>query len=108
MPRYPLKGQKVTFYALVKNQGNAAVTQNDKFKLSFTIDNTEVAATNNVSATIQPGQALLIESTSSNWNAPSIGNFLIGATVDKSNTIDEWIESNNTFSRSFEVYNPIR
>ena len=48
MPRYPMKGQKVVFYAFVKNQGNVAVTPANKFKVSFYIDNAEVAIADDV------------------------------------------------------------
>jgi beta-glucosidase len=103
MPRYPLKGQKIVFYALVKNQGNATITPNDKFKVSFYIDNVEVAIADNVSLSIQPGQAVLIESSTA-WIAPYSGQFLINATIDKNNSIDEWAESNNDFIKILEVF----
>jgi len=104
MPRYPVKGERVTFYALVKNQGSGSVTMDNLLTISFIIDTTVVANAVNQSISLNPGQAILIASNDTSWLANGSGKYLLSAKADASKTIDEWTEDNNTFSRSFEVF----
>jgi len=105
MPRYPIKGQLVRCYALVKNQGTAPVTVGTTVNVAFTVDNIAVAVAAsalNLTEAIPVGGAKFIESNTV-WTASSAGTFLLAGTVDNSKTIDEWIESNNTISRKIDV-----
>jgi beta-glucosidase len=103
MPRYPIKGQLVRCYALVKNQGTASVAKGTTVNIAFTVDNAAAASVAYaVPDSIPAGGARLIESTTT-WPALNVGTFLLAATVDNTNNIDEWIESNNTFSRKIDV-----
>lgn len=105
MPRYPLKRQKVTFYALVKNQGSASVQPTDNFDIAFNIDTKNVANAKNISITLDPGQATLIASNDTSWIASNYGKHFLSAQIDENNSVAEWIESNNYFSRNIEVFN---
>jgi len=103
MPRYPLKGQMVRCYALVKNQGTAPVTVGTTVNVAFTVDNAVAAsAALTLTEAIPVGGAKFIESNTV-WKASSAGTFLLAGTVDNTNKIDEWIETNNTLSRKIDV-----
>jgi len=103
MPRYPIKGQKVRCYALVKNQGTATVKAGTTVNISFTADNAAVASVAYaVPDSIPAGGARLIESTTT-WQPTTSGTYLLAGTVDNTGTIDEWIETNNTTSRKITV-----
>lgn len=104
MPRYPLKGEKVSFYALVKNQGNASITSSTPFTIAYKIDADNVANAKNVAVTLNPGEAMLIASNDTCWTASDYGKSLLSGNIDVTNSIDESIETNNTFSRSMEVF----
>lgn len=104
MPRYPFKGEKVTFYAMVKNQGTAALTTSDKFNISYSIDNSEVASVADLSLNLAPGGATLINLNSSAWTPSSSGKSLLSASIDPTNSVGELVESNNAFSRPIEVF----
>lgn len=102
MPRYPLKGQKVSFYALVKNQGNAATSTN--YNIDYMVNGVKVASSENVSTVIAQGQVQLIASNGE-WTTSSIEKSeLSGEIALTSGT--EWSTSNNSFKRAFEVFDP--
>lgn len=104
MPRYPLAGQKVSFYALVKNQGNA--TASTACNIDFSIDRQKVASSGNVVSNLAPGQVKLI-SSEGEWTTSNISKSVLQADVsmiDGNN--EEWTIDNNSFSRSFEVFDP--
>ena len=106
MPRYPLVGQEVSFYALVKNQGNTMNNSNSPFTIDFTIDGVKVASSANVTSEIAPGQVRLINSTGI-WNPDQIKKSLLsGDLAFIAGTSAEWDATNNTFSRDFEVFDP--
>lgn len=107
MPRYPLAGQQVSFYALVKNQGNAANAVTSPFKIDYRINGTKVASSDNVSTSIAPGQVQLIASTGV-WTSDQIGKpTLSGELAFNAGAAAEWDATNNTFSRAFEVFDPL-
>lgn len=103
MPRYPLKGQKVSFYALVKNQGNAATTSN--YNIDFYINGVKVAVSENVSTVIAPGQVQLIASNGE-WTTSSIEKTELSGEIALA-TGTEGSVMNNTFKRAFEVFDPL-
>ncbi len=101
MPRYPIKGQEVSFYALVKNQGNAPT--NASYSINFNIDNSVAVSTDNVSTVIAPGQVQLIASKGT-WMGNTIEKTTLSAEITYSK--EEWDTTNNSFSRSFEIFDP--
>ncbi len=101
VPRYPKKNDIVHFYALVKNQGTAEVKASDRFTITYTYNDTSIAFTKDIAFSIQPGQAKLIASTEG-WKAASEA-FILKATIDTDNSIDEWIEENNSYSKQISV-----
>ncbi|MFC7667184.1 fibronectin type III-like domain-contianing protein [Hymenobacter humi] len=104
VPRFPKPGQAVTFYAMVKNMGTAPVATNSKVDVTFLVNNAPVGSLQGVGQPLLPGQARLLPATTNNWKPTAAGNFTLGAVVDKANALGEWIDSNNTFSRSIKVY----
>ena len=107
MPRYPLQGQEVSFYALVKNQGNAANIADSPFKIDYKINGVKVAGSDNITAPIAPGQVQLIASTGI-WTCDQIGKTtLLGELSFNQGPSQEWDAVNNTFSRLYEVFDPL-
>jgi len=106
MPRYPLQGQQVSFYALVKNQGNAANVATSPFKIDYKINGVKVASSDNVTTVIAPGQVQLITSTGV-WTSDQIAkSTLSGEIAFNQGAAQEWNATNNVFSRAFEVFDP--
>ena len=106
MPRYPLQGQKVSFYALVKNQGNASNIATSPYKIDYKINGVKVAVSDNVTTVIAPGQVQLIASTGV-WTSDQIGKFtLSGELAFNQGASQEWDATNNTFTRAYEVFDP--
>ncbi|MCC3151759.1 glycoside hydrolase family 3 C-terminal domain-containing protein [Hymenobacter sp. BT770] len=104
VPRFPKPGQPVTFYAMVKNMGTAPLPTSSKVDVAFTVNNAKVASLQGMGKPLLPGQACLLPATSNNWKPTASGNFSLGAVVDAGKTVSEWLETNNTFSRSLKVY----
>jgi beta-glucosidase len=106
MPRYPLQGQQVSFYALVKNQGNAANSPSSPFKIDYKINGTTVASSDNVTTSIAPGQVQLIASTGV-WTSDQIAKTnLSGDLAFNAGASQEWDATNNNFTCDFEVFDP--
>jgi len=103
MPRYPIEGQKVSFYALVKNLGNTSVLPASPFSIDYTINNQKVASSELVMDTILPGQVKLIASDST-WTTSQAEISSLSATADVNNIIDEWIEDNNSYTKKFQIF----
>jgi len=103
MPRYPIEGQKVSFYALVKNQGNAATTSSTAYSISFSVDGQNVATTGQTKTVIAAGQAKLIASEGE-WTAAMTGKTQLGAKLAFVNESAEWDKDNNSYSADFEVF----
>jgi len=107
MPRYPLQGQQVSFYALVKNQGNTANIPISPFKIDYKISGVKVASSDNITTAIAPGQVQLIASTEI-WTCDQIGKTtLSGELAFNQGSSQEWDVTNNIFSRSYEVFDPL-
>jgi hypothetical protein len=101
MPRYPLKGQQVSFYALVKNQGNASTAS--ACAVNFKINDIQVAASDSFSTVIAPGQVQLIASKGI-WKTTDIAKSELSGELAYS--AEEWSTQNNTFKRAYEVFDP--
>jgi len=104
LPRFPKAGQPVTFYAMVKNMGTAPVAASSKLSISFTVDKAAVGSLQGLAQPLLPGQARLVAATSNNWKPAAAGSFTLGAVVDESQSISEWMGTNNTFSQPVKVY----
>jgi hypothetical protein len=76
---------------MVKNMGTSPVAAGDKLAVAFTVNNARVAS--------------LLPTTTKKWKPTAAGSFSLGAVMNKSNSISEWIEANNTFARTIKVYN---
>jgi len=104
MPRYPLAGQQVSFYALVKNQGN--VSNSTPFKIDYKMNGAKVASSDNITTVIAPGQVQLIASTGE-WKSDQLGKpSLSGELAFNAGAATEWDATNNIFSRAYEVFDP--
>lgn len=101
MPRYPLMGQKVSFYALVKNQGSAPAKSG--YTVRFLIDGKYVSSSDTLVSEIAPGQVKLI-SSAHEWDAKDIGHYQLSSVVQVSGNQREWDASNNTHKRMLEVF----
>ncbi len=104
VPPFPIVGQKVIFYAAVKNQGSAPTTEGSPVKVSFTVNSQQVSLSNKFTCSIPTGGMALICADSGTWLANAVGTYNVEATVDPDNTIDECVESNNSSSGQFTVY----
>ena len=109
VPPYPLPGQKVTFYATVKNQGSAPTLADSPLKLSFSVNGQLISWSEGFTNSIPAGgMTLMCGNTGSHgvntWTAGSVGTLNLVATVDPDNTVDECVETNNVFSSQFSVY----
>jgi len=106
MPRYPLNGQAVSFYALVKNQGNATNAQASPYKIDFDINGVKVAGTENITVPIAPGQVQLIASKGA-WTSDQTGKSILTGTLEfNQGASQEWDATNNTCNTDFEIYDP--
>lgn len=104
MPRYPKEGQKVRFYAYVRNQGTGDAVLNANTTVSFLVNNVAVSHATALNTTIPAGGSALIEANSATWNAVTAGTYYIQATVDNTNAIAELIETNNSTGSKITVY----
>jgi subtilase family serine protease len=89
---------------MVKNMGTAPLTAASKLGVSFTVNDTQVGSLEGLAQPLLPGQARLLAATTNNWKASASGNVTLAAAVDSGNTISEWLETNNQFSRPLKVY----
>lgn len=103
MPRYPVKGQPVSFYALVKNQGNAATTTDNMYNINFRISGQDVASAMQVKTIIAPGQVQLI-AADGEWIADNAGKTSMSAQISYPVSDIEWDSSNNTYISDYEVF----
>ncbi|MDD8016926.1 MAG: glycoside hydrolase family 3 C-terminal domain-containing protein [Bacteroidota bacterium] len=109
VPPFPLPGQKVTFVALVKNQGTGPTASGSPVKVKFSLNEKEIAWSTNYTQSIPAGGMALIEADggpagTNLWAAESIGTYSVHAIADPDNAIDECVESNNDQFASLTVY----
>ena len=105
MPRYPLDGQEVSFYALVKNEGNAVNAIETPFSISYQINGSQVCTSENVLIPIAPGQAQLIASTGI-WKSDRTEKVNLSGVLSFASGATEWDTSNNVYIRQFEIFDP--
>ncbi len=101
-PRYPVKGETVTFAALVLNYGTG-ISPDETHELKFTINGNTTLKSTNHSARILPGGMALI-SADTKYLPGNTGKYHVLATIDPDNTINECIEDNNSANGTFTVY----
>ncbi|MHB9012869.1 MAG: glycoside hydrolase family 3 C-terminal domain-containing protein [Ignavibacteriaceae bacterium] len=100
-PRFPLKGDKVIFLAMVKNQGTAPSPLNATHLVTFSINGTEVSRSVEFKGSIPTGGMALVcantspDTTQNSWSANQLGNFEVEAAVNGDNSIDELSTINN-------------
>ncbi len=101
-PRFPVKGDKVVFLAMVKNQGTGPSPSGAAEKVNFYVDGNEVSRAVTSKESIPAGGMALVcadtgvGSAINSWNADQIGNFAVKAVVNADNSIDELINDDNT------------
>ena len=116
-PRYPRTGDRVTFYAYVKNQGNAPLTASDRWNVKWTIDGQKVASAA-ISAsesiptsdpllpsalTLAPGEGTMIFATVNNWQPRLADQYLLSVQVDPEKSLNEWRTDNNGCSALLQI-----
>jgi hypothetical protein len=109
VPPYPVKGEKVTFAAMVKNQGTGGTSEGSPVTVTFSVDGTAAAFATAYTKSIPSGGMAFIEADggpngTNLWNADSLGTHSVTASVDPENTIDECGEENNSQAAAMSVY----
>ncbi len=97
-PSYVIAGDKVTFSAVVKNQGTVAGAAGI---VSFKVDGAQAAVSAGSTTAIAPGASLTI-TAGGTWTAAG-GTHTVSATADSSNATAETDESNNSYSTTITV-----
>ncbi|MBM7115806.1 CARDB domain-containing protein [Archangium primigenium] len=95
----PRAGDAITFRAVVKNNGTAA-SPAATHKVSFRVNGQEVATATG-SASIAAGSSATLTASAA-WSTAH-GTFPITAVVDPDNTIPEFSEGNNSFTKDLTV-----
>ena len=103
VPPHPFPGQNVLFLATVKNQGSAPLPAATPVKVSFTVNGSQVCWSGGFTGPIPAGGMALLCSdngpgNAGTWKADSIGTYTIGGIVDPDNTVDECVETDNSYS----------
>lgn len=103
-PANPAAGDNVTFSAVIKNQGNGATPAGTINGVSFLVDGTQVAWSDNNTSSIPAGGTITVTanggpSGKAAWSASS-GSHTIMAWVDDVNRIAESNENNNQFTKN--------
>lgn len=99
-PSYVTAGNKVTFSAVVKNQGTIAGAVGN---VAFKVDGTQVAVSADSTTQVAAESTLLI-TASGTWTAEG-GAHTINAVADSNNTTTETDETNNSYSINLTVSN---
>lgn len=100
IPRFPKKNDEVTFFATIRNDGNAPTTKDNHHIVSFSVNNKQVGWSKPINKVIHEGQMIFVESEkfildTSNWIVSDTGIIKITAFTDFDNTISEIHEFNN-------------
>ncbi len=101
-PRFPVKGDKVVFLAMVKNQGTGPTPTGASERVDFYVNGNKVTRAVSFSRTIPAGGMALVcadtgaTSDSNSWTANETGSYTVQATVNPDNSIDELSPSNNS------------
>ncbi len=102
MPRYPVEGEKVQFFALVKNKGNSPVQKEEEVHVKFELNGQEISMGENYYG-IPVGGMIMVESKEQYWPAVTGNNYSVVATVNASKSIAEITDMNNSAKYSYSV-----
>lgn len=97
----PQEGEAITLRAVVKNNGTAA-SPSSVHKVSFTVNNQEVAASTQPATTSIAAGASVTLTANATWST-SNGSYAVTAIVDPDDAIAEFNNSNNSFSKTLTV-----
>ena len=108
-PPYPLKGDKVVFLAMIKNEGTGFSPYGVAHKVIFKVNGTEVSSSVELTEPIPTGGVRMvcanIDNLGSNWwIAGEPGMYEVEAMVDPDNLIDETVETNNSKTTQLKVF----
>lgn len=101
LPRYPKQGDRVSFYAFVKNQGNAAQTAQTPMELRFTVDGTYASHTTQ-GINLEPGQGTIIYADHGVWKPLVSEDYVLSASLTTKSK--EWRTDNNSLSSLVHVH----
>ena len=107
-PAAPAAGSATRFTAVIKNQGSAATPAGVVHGVGFLVDGSNVSFSDNDTSSLAPGASITLSANASNagpatWPAAR-GKHTVKAWVDDRNRIAESNESNNTLSKTLNVY----
>ncbi|MDC0712271.1 CARDB domain-containing protein [Stigmatella sp. ncwal1] len=97
----PQQGEAITFKAVVKNSGTAA-SPSGVHKVSFRVAGQEVAVSTLPTTTSLAAGASTTLTANSTWST-AFGTYPVTALVDPDNTIAEFSDNNNSFTKSLTV-----
>ncbi|WP_462319651.1 glycoside hydrolase family 3 C-terminal domain-containing protein, partial [Marinilabilia sp.] len=103
MPKFPLEGEDVQFYALVKNQGSGD-SPSQTHELTVEINGSTISTGNLFEEAIPKGGMQWMQLNDGTWNATNSGDVEVTATIDPLNSIAEGDESNNSITKLLTVY----
>ncbi len=108
-PRFPARGDKVVFLAMVKNQGTGPSPANSPLKVDFFVNGNEVSRELNVRESVPAGGMALvcadtgIDAGTNSWSAGQAGSFPVRGVVNSDNSVDELIADNNSCEDTITV-----
>ncbi|WP_395838911.1 CARDB domain-containing protein [Archangium violaceum] len=97
----PQEGEPITLKAVVKNNGTAA-SPSGVHKVSFRINNQEIAASTSPTTTSIAAGASATLTANAAWSSAN-GTYAITALVDPDNAIAELNDSNNSYTKNITV-----
>lgn len=97
----PREGEAITLRAVVRNTGTAA-SPAGVHKVSFRLNNQEIAASTQPTTTSIPAGGSVTLTANATWSSAN-GTHVITAVVDPDNTLAELNESNNSATKSITV-----
>ena len=108
-PRFPVKGDKVVFLAMVKNQGTGPTPAGTPYNVNFYVDGSEVSRAVDYTQPIPAGGMALVcadtgaSDSVNSWSADQVGGYAVKAVVNPGNSMDELISDDNTCEDSVSV-----
>lgn len=112
VPRYPQKGEKVIFLATILNRGTGPSPNATFHEVLFKINGKVVSRSIQLADSISKGGMALVcgnygettEDHSNYWIAEEPGSYTIEASIDDKGAITEMVETNNSRTTTFRVY----
>jgi len=110
VPPYPLKGDEVQFLSTIINRGTGKSPEGISHEVIFNVDGKQISKSIEFNESIPAGGMALVNGTLGIdgeyfWTANEVGQHSLEAIVNQSGAITETINSNNTQTISFKVYN---